>query len=520
MSGGTNTALGGGDPFRALADTTPDAIIAADVANRIVYANPAAHELTGRPEGELVGQPVTTIIPERFREQHLQGFERFIRTREAHLVGSMVTVQLLRSDDTEVPVELSLGVAGSGADITLTALIRDVSEPLRRQRLAAAQIAVTSVLTDSSGEDQEERILASLTAGLEWDLGALWLPAGERLELCELWQADPTRTAPFARACAESAFAFGHGAPGIAWETREAVWMEDLQRQGLFARAGAAAAAGLRAGVALPVVSAGEVLAVLELFARHSEQLDDPLREMLATVASQVGESLRRRQHAADLARSNAELEQFASVVAHDLHDPLRTIAGFADLLVAGRAGEEQREEFIRLIAASARRGQNVLDGLLELARVGTSEPVTAEVALEPVLADALVALHSRVEETGARVEHGPLPTVRCDGTLIGQVFQNLLSNAMKFRGDAAPHIRVAAQRLPAAWRIDVSDNGRGIGQDQPVFEIFHRFGTGEEVGLGLGLAICRRVVERHGGTIWFDSEVGTGTTFSFTLPD
>lgn len=520
VSGGNTTEQDRMDLFRALAETTPDAIIAADDTNRIVYANPAAHSMAGHAPGSLIGCHVTTIVPERLRDLHAQGFERYARTREPHLVGRTVPVPLLRADGSELPVELSLGVVGSGPHITVTALIRDASEAQRRQRLATAQIAVTSVLTQADEDEHEQQILAALAGGLEWDVGLLWRVAGDHLALQELWEADPARTAPFVRDCAGRTFASGQGAPGIAWQTHQPVWIEDLRRQGLFPREAAASAAGLNTGVALPVVIGGEAIAVLELFTRGHEHLDTALREMLATVATQIGESLRRRQHAAELARSNTELEHFASTVAHDLHDPLRTVAGFAELLQAGRATEAERAEFLRLIATSAQRGQRILDGLLELARFGAGELTTAEVPLDAVLEDAVVALRSRVEETGARIEHEALPAVRCDHTLLSQVFQNLLSNAMKFRGEDAPHIRVLAHRLPGSWRIDVADNGRGVGEDQPVFDLFHRTHSGDDAGLGIGLAVCRRIIDRHGGSIWFDSRPGAGTTFRFTLPD
>lgn len=506
-------------------DTTPDAIIVADLTNRIRYANEAAARLSGYAREALIGQPVTLIVPEHLRAEHVAGFARFVRTREPRLVGSMVAVELQRADGELVPVELSLGFTGEGPEASFTALIRDVSATLARQRLAAAQIAVTSVLVEPEQGDVQHRVVAALTSALGWDVGALWLVDDDQLRLAAIWQADPRETARFAEACGEVMFGLGIGAPGHAWEAVEPVWMQDVSAAPDFIRAEPAVASGLVTGVSLPLRTEGAVVGVLEQFSRRSELLDEPLRQMLATVTSQIAESLRRRERAAalatrnqELARSNQDLEQFAHVVAHDLAEPMRTIAGFADLLASGRHGESE-EEFLAAIQTSARRGQEILDGLLNLARLGSSELHLREADLGQVAADVLVGLHAMTESTGARIAVESLPVVRGDRALLGQVLQNLLVNAMKFRSDAPPSVTVAAQRLADEWRIEVRDNGRGIAEGADVFGMFQRVGRDDEVGLGIGLAACQTIVERHGGRIWFEPAAEGGTTFAFTLP-
>lgn len=518
---GSPSATAPAEPFRALAETTPDAIITADASNRMLFANPAAEQLLGYAAAELVGQPVTMIVPEEQRSAHLAGFERFVRTREPRLVGTTVAVNVRRSDGTLVPVELSLGVAGSADDTTLTAVIRDVSERVRHQRHVAAQLAVTQILTGPDTPDQEARIVESLTASLGWDVGALWLVEATHLRPVELWQAEPAATATFAEATRGSRFRLGEGAPGMAWQSARPVWLEEALRAHNFPRAAAATADGIATGVVLPLVTEGSVIGVLELFSRRKEPLDDDLRDVLATVASQVGESLRRQQHAADLARSNADLEQFALVVAHDLAEPLRTIAGFAQLLErrGGEGSPEEAAEMVATIHTSAQRGQQILDSVLHLARIGTGTLERAPVDLGALADDVVGGLQAMIEAHAARIDVAPLPTVTGDATMLGQLLQNLLANAMKFRTEAPPHVRVSAGEDQDAWTIDVADNGRGITGGKDVFELFTRAGAPGEVGLGVGLAVCQKVVERHGGAIRFESTPGAGTTFSFTLP-
>jgi len=514
-------ALGIMDPFRALAETTPDAIITADAEHRIVFMNPAAEQLLGYAAHELVGQPVGTIVPEDQRPAHEAGFTQFVRTGEAHLVGTTVEVDALRANGIRVPVELSLGVVGTGEELTVTAVIRDVSKRMRAQRHVAAQLAVTEILTGADEAGQAARILEALTTALGWDVGTLWLVDGDRLTLVECWQADPATTATFAEASSARSFRRSEGAPGTAWESTEPVWLEQALRAGSFLREKAATADGIVSGVTLPLLTEGSVIGVLELFTRTAEPLDESLRDMLATVGSQIGESLRRQQHAADLAHSNAELEQFAHVVAHDLSEPLRTISGFAELLerrAADALGPDETQ-FLTAIVTSARRGQQILDSVLHLARLGTAEIEPRPVDLGVVVSEAIVGLRAMIEAQEAVVDVEPLPTVSGDATQLGQVFQNLVANAVKFRAEAAPHIRISAQEREGSWLIEVADNGRGIEPGHPVFGMFERTGAANEVGLGIGLAVCQTVVARHGGTIWFESTPGQGTTFFLTVP-
>lgn len=509
------------DPFRALAETTPDAILTADAEHRVVFINPAAERLLGYSAHELVGQRVGIIVPDDQRSAHEAGFDRFVRTGEASLVGMTVPVDALRADGTRVPVELSLGVVGNGEDLTVTAVIRDVSGRVRAQRHVAAQLAVTEILTGPDEPGQEARIVQALTATLGWDVGTLWVVEGDRLRLAELWQVDPKATAAFAEASSASTFTRGEGAPGLAWASAEPVWLDQALHAGNFPRADAAASDGIATGVILPLLTEGSVIGVLELFTRSAEPLDEGLRDTLATVASQIGESLRRQQHAADLARSNAELEQFAHVVAHDLSEPLRTISGFAELLErrAAQALGPSEEQFLSAIVTSARRGQQILDSVLHLARVGSAELQRQPVDLNVVVGEVVMGLRAMIEANGAVVDVGPLPTVPGDATQLGQVFQNLVANAVKFRGEAAPLVQITAREHEDGWLTEVADNGRGIEPGHHVFGMFERTGTADEVGLGIGLAVCQKVVERHGGAIWFESTVGQGTTFLLTLP-
>jgi len=230
------------------------------------------------------------------------------------------------------------------------------------------------------------------------------------------------------------------------------------------------------------------------------------------------------KQTSADLARSNTELQQFAYVASHDLTEPLRMITSYLELLLSHareKMGEEERE-FVGYALDGARRLQTLIGDLLAYARVDTRsrplEPTDCGRVLDTVLANLKVA----ITENQAVIEREPLPTVQGDSIQLTQVFQNLIGNAIKFHGTAPPKISIGARRNDEEWIFFVKDNGIGIDPKNldRIFVLFQRLHTRREYsGTGMGLAICKKIVERHGGRIWAESRPGQGTTFFFTMP-
>ena len=224
------------------------------------------------------------------------------------------------------------------------------------------------------------------------------------------------------------------------------------------------------------------------------------------------------------LRESNERLEQFAYAASHDLQEPLRMVSSYLQLLDQryGDELDEDAREYIDFAVDGASRMREMIDGLLEYSRVETQgdpfEPITLDTALEDVLDN----LQFRIEEHDAEITSENLPEVKGDVSQLRQVFQNLLENAIEYSGDAPPQIHISAERAGKQWILSVSDNGIGIDPDDQdrIFEVFQRLHSREEHdGTGIGLALCRRIVERHGGEIWIDSEPGDGTTFFFSLP-
>lgn len=262
--------------------------------------------------------------------------------------------------------------------------------------------------------------------------------------------------------------------------------------------------------------------------ARAEQALADAQRRageaesMKAALAERAAELTKR---ARELARSNAELDLFASVVAHDLRAPLTSIGGCAELLAEMLAGrlDEEAAGILQDLKDSVHHMGRLLQSLLMYSRVGKGGLKLTHCDANQVLATVLVDLRAAATAAQATITYDTLPVVEADEGLLAQLFQNLLENAVKYHGSAAPIVHVSAQADPAGWVFSVADNGIGIEPRhfERIFQIFQRLHADESryPGVGVGLATCKKIVERHGGHIWVESVLGAGSTFHFTLP-
>jgi signal transduction histidine kinase len=247
----------------------------------------------------------------------------------------------------------------------------------------------------------------------------------------------------------------------------------------------------------------------------------------LARAFNTMADSLERSrrevaEHARELERSNEELDRFASVTSHDLQAPLATISMYVALLEQRHGAElGSATQLIDGISSATGHARDLIRGLLEYSRSGRGELRCEPVNSERMVAEVLEALAGPIEEAGATVSVGPLPVVSADRRSLWQVFQNLIANAVKFC-EGEPRVNVSASRIDGSWWFAVTDNGIGMDPSdaEEIFEPFHRLhGEGSYPGTGIGLAVCERIVEQHGGRIWAESAPGRGSTFRFTLP-
>jgi len=474
--------VGAEQHFRALIDTMSDGLILLLRGGVIGYSNRTFAELVATKLSQVVGSPFTRFLPAEQWPALKSLLEQSGKCRPWREL-------VLRAGDGKlVPVRLSAQQTEGNPQDGICLVITDLRERRQRQETQAHLAAIV--------ESSEDAIVGLTLDGIimSWNRGAERLYSytseeviGRSIELL----------VPIGRA-GEVAKYLERVKLGEAVEQYETVRVRKDGRE-------------LRVSLSVsPIKDAGGFVIGASAIGRD------------ITGRKKAEQALARRTQ--ELVRSNAELQQFAYVASHDLQEPLRTVANFAQLLLKRYRGklDTTADEFIDFIMDGVTRMQGLINDLLAYSRVGSRGKESVPAACGALLGEALGNLRAAIEESGAQITHGPLPVVRCDGAQIIQVFQNLVGNSIKFRNGPLPRIHVAAERAGAEWIFSVKDNGIGIDPRYAgrIFEIFQRLHTqGEYPGSGVGLAIAKKIVERHGGRIWVESRPRQGATFFFTLP-
>jgi PAS domain S-box-containing protein len=500
----TETIRSAAERFRLILDTAHDAFAAIDMENKVVEWNPQAERMFGWSRAEVMGQPVVElIVPLRYREAHLRGIAHYLATGEGPVLNKRIQLAGLRKDGTEVPVELTISPAGLGHHRFFAAFIHDISDRLAAEKRIRQLSRANELILNFAGEG----IYGLDTNGVTTFVN----PAAVRMTG---YSAEETLGKPQHELVHHTK---GDGTP----YPREQCPIHATLREGVLHHADNDVF-WRKDGTSFPVeyTSApihedGKLVGVVVVFSDITAR-----REAEETVEAQRKE----------LERSNAELQQFAYVASHDLQEPLRMVASYTQLLSKRYKGKlaPEADEFIHFAVDGAQRMQTLINDLLAYSRVGTRGKPFEPVNMNEILALARANLKVAIEESGAEViVSGELPTVDGDRTQLVQLMQNLVGNAIKFRQpDAPPRVEITAIRDEShrgAWLFTVKDNGIGIDPEhhERIFVIFQRLHTREHYqGTGIGLAVCRKIVERHEGRIWVDSREGSGSTFHFTIPE
>ncbi len=515
-------------------DTAHDAFIGMDSDGRITDWNPQAVSIFGWTREAALGRNLSaTIIPPEFREAHARGLKHFLATTEGPVLGKRVELVGLRQNGNQFPLEITISPIKLGEDWFFGAFVRDISERKRSSQRLKVQFTVARVLSESSTLEQAgPRILAAICNSLEWEVADLWFldKTANVLRHASTWHVPALAIEEFEAANRLLTFAKGIGLPGRVWASGQPVWISDLPNDPNFPRAPHATRAGLHAALAFPVQIGEELLGVLEVFSRTVHPPDDQLMQIMSVLGGQVGQFMERKQaqnalaaQAEELRRSNADLEQFAYVASHDLQEPLRAVAGCAQILGSRYKGrlDARADELIMHTVEGANRMRALIIGLLDYSRLGIRGKVFEAVDCETIVNSALENLRMAIKESGTVITRDKMPVVPADVTQLTQLFQNLIGNAIKYRDERRPQIHLGVVLEKDEWHFSVADNGIGIEPEYfaVIFGIFQRLHTRVEYsGTGIGLAVCKKIVERHGGRIWVESTLGKGSTFHFTI--
>jgi PAS domain S-box-containing protein len=476
----------------AIVDSSFDAIISKKLDGQITSWNAAAEHIYGYSAAEMIGQSIEIIVPEDRRGELRSIHERL---RRGERVPPFETVRLTR-DGRRIDVQLTMSpiIDSEGAVVGASGIGRDITQ---RQQ---AEVAL---------RDREAKFRAVIETAAD---GIIII--------------DPQGTIQVFNPASERIFGYrpdeviGRKIEMLmppSHAVRHDQYLERARRtdEGQKIVVGREVEGLRKDGATVP----------LELSVGAARQDGTQIFVGIVRDISERKRADRERQSALDeLARSNQDLEQFADVVSHDLQEPLRMVSSYCELLRRGYRGrlDDDADQFIDFAVDGAQRMQLLIQDLLAYSRVGSRGGAFGKTDANHSFELALVNLQEAIAESQVRISADPLPTVFADEVQLVQLFQNLVGNAIKYRRGERPEIHVTAESRGAFWAFAVTDNGIGIKPQfaRSIFEVFKRLHSRREFpGTGIGLAVCKRIVERHGGEIWLDCEYRDGARFCFTLP-
>jgi len=515
-------------------------IIVVTREGEIKTVNQAACDILGYKAEELVGQPINLIAKDiQFKSSW---FDKLIEKDSF----TDIETNYLAKDGRKIPMLFSCSVMrnkGSIQGIVCVAL--DITE--RRRAEEEIQLLLTLIKAISESKDLNTALMIALKKVCEatdWDYGEAWVPRSDgTIELSPVWYSSTTSLEKFRRLSENYTFPRGVGLPGRVWSSKQPEWIPDVAGSPgtVFPRVRFAMEAGLKASLGIPIITRGQVQAVLLFFMLKSREEDKRLVDIVSGVASQLGTVIQRKRaeeeirklntelerHVIELEEANKELEAFSYSVSHDLRAPLRAIDGFSTMLLEDYKNlfDKEGNRLLNIIRSNTQRMGELIDDLLTLSRLGRKEMALSDINMDELVKTVIEELRASAPGRVIQFNINTLPFAYGDVGMISQVFFNLLSNALKFtrtRENAIIEVCGYFHKEKNENVYYVKDTGVGFDMQyiNKLFGVFQRLHSDDEFeGTGVGLAIVWRIIHRHGGRTWAEGKVNEGATFYFTLP-
>jgi PAS domain S-box-containing protein len=558
--------------FQTVAQTATDAIIIADQNSKIIFFNKKAQEIFQYTEEEIIGQDLTILMHDRYKQAHKNGVKRFLATEKPKLMGHVVEIQGMKQNGGEFPIELSLSCWKEENEYFFSGIIRDVSERKKVQQEMELLQNITEAISGTEDFYSALKItIEKVCKATGWDFGEAWVAADEKgstIKYAPVWYYSDARLEEFAESSNKLLIITGHGMPGRVFQNNTE-WRLDVSAGGDkdFVRTGLAEKAGLKAGLGVPIVANNKVLAAIIFYMFETKEEDQHQIKLVSSVAGQLGslmhrkmaeealrkahEDLEKRVHErtselstinerlenevrirkkieeslrinnTELKKSNTDLDSFVYIASHDLKVPLINMEALLTILKEEMTNQnEEIRDVMDKFEKSVSRMKNTLSDISEVAKIQKNlDDEEEEASFQAILDEVTGSIEKLITETRTVIhaDFNFCPKIKYAKVNLKSILYNFITNAIKYRSpDRSPIIHICTQMHNEHPILMVEDNGLGIDlhkHREKLFGMFKRFHDHVE-GSGIGLYIIKRMVENNGGKIDVESEPGKGTCF------